>query len=104
MPVKIYSIVLNGIHGLFDGFDALGFTVERRHSTSAQQFDSKIKIDRYMGHKLESMSGAIYYEYDQPGMRYEAVVSKIPISSDFYLSPRAVARKNFNPNSVPKSP
>lgn len=104
VPVKVYSIVLNGVHGLFDDFDALGFSVERRHSKTTEQFESKVRIDRFIARKLEGMTGATYYEYQRPGIRYEAVVSKIPINSDFYKSPRAEARKNFNPIDVPKSP
>jgi hypothetical protein len=104
IPVKVYSIVLNGVHGLFDDFDAFGFIVERRHSKTAEEFESKIRIDRYIGRKLEGMSGATYYEHQQPGVRYEAVVSKVLIDSDFYQSPRAEARKSFNPTTVPKSP
>lgn len=79
--VKIYGAVANGLASKFDDYDAFGFEVEKRHSDSEEEYETKRGIYLAMARVVKSRNGIWYYERTYHG-GLQILISKIRLSDE----------------------
>lgn len=81
-PTLIYGIVANAVLPMINNFDAILITAERRHSSSEEEYNAKLRIYNTLVQRTQRKSGYRLYtipeQYQQNNQYTEWLLSKIP--------------------------
>lgn len=85
-PSKVYGIAANAALLMIDGFDAIMITAERRHSSSNEEYNSKIRIYNSLVQSIQRKKEFKLYtipeEYQQHKQYTKWLLSKVPPKTD----------------------
>jgi len=85
-PINVYGIVLNAVLPMIKNYDAMLVTAERRHSSSDDEYETKIRIYNTLVDKMSRQSGVKLYtipkEYNQNKKYTQWLVSNTPPSEN----------------------
>lgn len=93
-PFKVYGIVANSLITKFNEFDAFYFVANKRHSKTAEQFESKKKIYRFIADRLAKKIGALLFIHSD-GVDEYFLVTRSRINKDGFIIEAEEALKRY---------